>query len=129
MDIRYYVNEEERIVVCVLNGCRYDFVEVLNRTDNPITNSYYISCRRQDIHMKDSFRGIARCAEGDEWNEEYGKKLAYHRAKNAHDKCLFNKCNKMMVYLDKKTDELADTISLFGYKLSRNFDKRKRELE
>lgn len=125
MKIKYFINKEEKTVVCVLENCKYDFINFLSRVDNPLidisTNLEYL--------MPFSFHGRARCAEGDEWNEEYGKKLAYHRAKNAHDKCLFNKCNKLMTYLDKKADELADTLALFGHKLSRNYERRDKALE
>ena len=125
MKIKYFINKEERTVVCVLENCKYDFVNFLARVDNPLvdttTNLKYL--------MPFSFRGRARCSEEDTWDEDYGMRLAYHRAKNAHDKCLFNKCNKLMAYLDKKADELADTLSLFGHKLARNYERREKTLK
>jgi len=125
MIIKYFINKEERTVVCVLEQCEYDFVDFVNRLDNPLT----YAPPRFSYRMPSTFRGRARCSKEDTWNEEYGKRLAYHRAKVAHDKSLFNHCNKLMNYIDKKSDELADTFALFGHKLSRNFERREKELE
>ena len=125
MIIKYFINKEERTVVCVLEQCEYDFIDFMSRLDNPLT----YAPPRFSYRMPSAFHGRARCSEEDTWDEEYGKRLAYHRAKNAHDRSLFNRCNKLMNYIDKKSDELADTFALFGHKLSRNFERREKELK
>lgn len=51
-DIRYYINEEKRTIVAVVDGCKYDAVETLLKADNGSVAPYLMN-----YEMPDTFRG------------------------------------------------------------------------
>ena len=94
MAIRYIVNEKDRIVVAVIDGCKNDAVNAANAWTNGydwnaaqrVNTTVYFN---KKYYIPDKFTGIARCCEDDEWNEDIGKKIArdrvldkYHRSLN-----------------------------------------------
>lgn len=75
--MRYYIDEKNGVVVCIIENTTYDAIDYIQKR-NGYDNIYL----GQEFHLKDSYKGIARCnlAEGDTFDEEYGKELARHRA-------------------------------------------------
>lgn len=75
--IRYYIDEEKRTVVAVMDDCEYDAIDVLQKMGiRKITHDGY---NMDKFMMNTSYRGKAKCSPDDEWNEEYGMALARNR--------------------------------------------------
>lgn len=68
---RYFVNEEKGIVVCKLEDCAGSLAcDVCHKGWEP----------HPLMQLEDVFIGKAKCAPGDTFDPEVGKKIAYRRA-------------------------------------------------
>lgn len=133
-DCRFYVNEAERTVVCVIpqfveDGSRRNF------TCDMVLDFIYdnFSFREVDFHyalerafenelkMPSSFIGKAVCAPDDEWNEETGKLIAFARAKDKCYKSFFKRANHFVQTIDRRLGDMIEQFNDFGIKLE---DKR-----
>lgn len=137
-DCRFYVNEAERTVVCVIpqfveegNWRKFtsdmvtDFIED-NFMFPEIDFHYALESKLTDeLKMPSTFMGKAVCAPEDEWNEEIGKLIAFSRAKNKCYKSFFRRANHFAQVIDKRLGDIIDSFNDFGLKLE---DKRQ-ELE
>ena len=72
MGIRYIHLDSQRKVVAVMNGCEKDCVRkihrVIDRTNLAFDESKYL--------INDTFRGVAVCADEDEYDPKEGEKIA-----------------------------------------------------
>lgn len=137
-DCRFYVNEAERTVVCVIpqfveegNWRKFtsdmvtDFIED-NFMFPEIDFHYALESKLTDeLKMPSTFMGKAVCAPEDEWNEEIGKLIAFSRAKNKCYRSFFKRANHFAQVIDKRLGDIIDSFNDFGLKLE---DKRQ-ELE
>ena len=74
-DIEYIVLEDKKIIVCKLWNCRYIASKRIRKHMN-------LGCMDDDRYaICDVYVGIARCDDEDEFDIEYGKRLALKRAK------------------------------------------------
>lgn len=71
----FYVNPKDRIVTCVLYGCRNDVVDIIDKYSTEFLAGYYPDCL-----IRNSYVGMAKCDPADEFDEEYGADLAKFRA-------------------------------------------------
>lgn len=74
-DIKWMIDKEHRVIVCTLTNCRDIACDRILKYCGVYTHPY------DHYLLHDAYVGVARCAPGDEWNEEYGKALALKRAK------------------------------------------------
>ena len=137
-DCRFYVNEAERTVVCVIPQV------IENDNYRSITSNMVIEFIRDnfefpefdfgysieaklfdELKMPSSFMGKAVCSPEDEWNEETGKLIAFSRAKNKCYRSFFKRANHYAQVIDKRLGDIIDSFNDFGLKLE---DKRQ-ELE
>ena len=85
-DCRFYVNKEERTIVCVIpntNDMFLDFIDMHMDFPN-LEITPWGKLRKHTLNMPYSFMGKAVCAPEDEWDEEVGRMIAFSKAK---DKC------------------------------------------
>lgn len=75
--IFYYIDEEKRTIVAIMRECEYDAIDVLQKMG--IRNIYHDGYRMDKFMMNPIYRGKAKCSPEDEWDEEYGMKLARNR--------------------------------------------------
>ena len=119
-DCRFYVNEEERTVVCVIPKTKYMLEEFAKQHfkwndfdfDFGIDYGYMKS-----LYLPSSFIGKAVCAEGDEWNEELGRMIAFSRAKDKCYKSFFKRANKLVQTVDRRLGDMITMFNDFGLKL------------
>lgn len=133
-DCRFYVNEDERTVVCVIPR----FVEEGNWrhfTCDMVTNfieenfrfpeidfHYSLEAKLTDeLKMPHTFIGKAVCSPDDEWDEEVGKMIAFSRAKDKCYKSFFKRANHFVQTIDRRLGEMIECFNDFGMKLE---DKR-----
>ena len=134
-DCKFYVNEEERTVVCVIpkqikrDGYYTDTEDMLMDfiTDNfsfadfDIGEAIFMS--RKLYRMPKSFMGKAVCAKEDEWDEELGKMIAFSRAKDKCYRSFFKRANVLVNTIDRRLNDMMTMFNEMGDKLN---DKREK---
>ena len=133
-DCRFYVNEAERTVVCVIpqsveegdwrkltSDMVLDFIYD-NFSSHEIDFHYAMDRDFEDeLKMPSTFMGKAVCAPDDEWNEETGKLIAFARAKDKCYKSFFKRANRFVQTIDRRLGDMIEQFNDFGMKLE---DKR-----
>ena len=134
-DCKFYVNEAERTVICVIpkritRGDYYtdtedmlmDFItDNFNFADFDIGEAIFMS--RKLYRMPKSFMGKAVCAKDDEWNEELGKMIAFSRAKDKCYRSFFKRANTLVNVIDRRLNDMMTMFNEMGDKLN---DKREK---
>ena len=108
--IKYIIDDKKRVIVCLLriDPCTtYDIINKYLRANGLTENEEDI-----DFDLFCTFKGIAKCHPGDEWNVEYGKNLALHRAIRAEQ----GKINEHLLKYAKRLRNAADDIETYGQK-------------
>jgi hypothetical protein len=141
-DCRFYVNEAERTVVCVIpqsveegNWRKFTSDMVLdfiydNFSSREVDFHYAMDRAFEDeLKMPSTFMGKAVCAPDDEWNEETGKLIAYSRAKNKFYKSFFRRANKYVQTMDSHLMKIVDTFNDFGERIGDNDKKLEEQIK
>lgn len=136
-DCKFYVNEKERTIACVITQLGDIPVrELLNVFWTDLMVKYdtapisFLSSKNKwnDMcELKNSYVGVAKCHPEDEWNEETGKLIAFSRAKTALYKAFFNKANELIKKIDHIMFEYIEGFNRFGLSLDNsksNLEKR-----
>ena len=114
----YYVNEEKGTVACVLRGCAVDAVVELSAIE-------IVSCGikqgiPEDFLMHDTYTGVAVCKEGDTFDEQFGRELAYRIAYTKYRSALRRKVsyviNDYEKYTKYVTRKMADVYTRLAAK-------------
>lgn len=117
-DCKFYVNEDKRVVVCVIPRTRRmvsDFIQQHFEFND--INFWYALENVNKIHMPDSFIGKAVCAPEDEWDEELGRMIAFSRAKDKCYKSFFKRANTFVQQVDRRLGNMIEMFNDFGLKL------------
>lgn len=129
-DCRFYVNEAERTVVCVIpqfveegNWRKFtsdmvtDFIE--DNFQFPEIDFHYSleSKLTNELKMPNTFMGKAVCSPDDEWNEEVGKMIAFSRAKDKCYRSFFKRANKFVQSIDRRLGDMIECFNVLGVKL------------
>ena len=124
---KFYVNEAERTIVCVIPNTEYmlnDFIsEHFSFRDCDIEEAMYMS--RGSYRMPKSFMGKAVCSKDDEWDEELGKMIAFSRAKDKCYKSFFRRASTLINTFDGRLGDMIMTFNAMGAKL----DAKRSQLE
>ena len=128
-DCEFYVNEDKRTVVCVLEGTKDMFENFAWKRLYIDSSSCFYRWRDNDrmqsgVEMPDRFVGIAHCAEEDEWNEALGRKIAYMRLREKVYRSFFKHANFYINTLDEYLNRSVDEINLIGMKIGAEMDNR-----
>ena len=134
-DCRFFVDEEKRTVVCVIENTRkkvLDFFNIhsiiWNRTTQRVTFEPN-SALYKKLCLPERFIGKAVCAPEDEWNEEVGRILAFDRAKYKLNTSFFKRAQ---LYIDVINDEFNKLISItnaYGAALKKGTERRKQHIK
>jgi len=137
-DATFYVQEDKGKVVCVIpntQGMARRFLED-NSKISPECDYYYAlqnggnsSKLYKELEMPNRFVGVASCAEGDTFDEDLGRTIAFHKAKDKLYKSMFKKFNMFVNEIDSYIDELTTVINNFGAKLSENSARREKYIQ
>ena len=130
-DCKFYVNEEERTVVCVIPDTAFmlnDFVnENFKFSDFDVNEALW--CGYRSYLMPRSFMGKAVCSADDEWNEELGKMIAFSRAKDKCYRSFFKRANALINTIDKRLNEMINVFNDMGDKLYAKREKLEHMIE
>ena len=140
-DCKFYVNEAERTVICVIpkritRGDYYtdtedmlmDFItDNFNFADVDIGEAIFMS--RKLYRMPKSFIGKAVCAKDDEWDEELGKMIAFSRAKDKCYRSFFKRANVLVNAVDRRLNDMMTMFNEMGDKLNEKREKLEHMIE
>lgn len=101
--IKYFVNEEERIVAAVLENTRWD---AHNKICKMVKDTDFCVVPRDKYMMHSAYRAIVKCDERDEFNVEVGKKIAKERVLEHYYEAL-----------DKRLDEFRASLLVMNGKV------------
>lgn len=100
----FKINREKGVVVCIVKT-REDVAEIC-RKYNCFNLLDYISYYEERV-----YKGIARCAPEDEWDETYGKRLAEYRAMTKRA----NYVNRKVKKIWKDTTRKLNNLYKYGF--------------
>lgn len=119
-DCRFYVNEAERTVVCVIpdtsNMVLHFIYDNFDWSDANMADAIEYNLRDK-VRMPHSFMGKAVCAPEDEWNEETGKLIAFAKAKDKCYKSFFKRANLFVQTVDRRLGDMIESFNDFGLRL------------
>lgn len=123
-DVKYFVNEEKRTVVAVLEGTECLFTDFMYENNGPLPcRDYYELDNRYSLPNR--FVGIAKCSVNDEWNEQLGKLIAFDRLKEKVNNSFVKCANKYVEDIDKSINTFCYNTQTYLNKLASNSDRRK----
>ena len=135
-DATFYVQEDKGKVVCVIpntQGMARRFLEDNSKISPECDYNYALqngghgSKLYKELEMPNRFVGVASCAEGDTFDEDLGRTIAFHKDKLY--KSMFKKFNMFVNEIDSYIDELTTVINNFGAKLSENSARREKYIQ
>ena len=123
-DVKYFVNEEKRTVVAVLEGTECLFTDFMYENDGPLPcRDYYELDDRYSLPNR--FVGIAKCSVNDEWNEQLGKLIAFDRLKEKVNNSFIKCANKYVRDIDNNINTFFRNTKAYLDKLESNSDRRR----
>lgn len=99
MTKKYIVNKEKRTVVCIITT----YEDRINRLYKYGLENYDVFKMFGGVKV---YKGIAKCAPEDEWDETYGKRLAEYRACKAREVDVNNALKDYIKKIRKRLDNL-----------------------
>ena len=112
-DCFFKVDEKNRKVVCVYTAdpeLAINYIHSFNRERGIPT---YIPAN-DGMYLPWHTVGIAKCAEGDTWDEELGRDIAFAKMKAKFGRNFFRAMEVYFKFYDKNFDDLEDSINSIG---------------
>lgn len=110
MAIKYFINEEKRQVIGLLENTRYD---AINKIEKMLGDTEFCFCPSKKYLMPSEYRVVVQCDPRDEFSVEEGKKKAKERImkryRPARDKRV-NKAREALLILNGKVFETPEAI-------------------
>lgn len=130
-DCRFYVNEAERTVVCVIPNTRDMVIDFIHEHFRWNDIDFWMGMDRIEskIDMPHSFVGKAVCDPSDEWNEETGRMLAFSRAKDKCYKSFFKRANRFVQTVDGRLGDIITIFNDFGLKLENKREALQKQID
>ena len=83
MRVRYIVKKDEGVVICLGQGTALDAMKELG-IFNYKEPDFDLVFSLPEYIISDEYKGVARLCDGDTWNEEFGKEIAYQKMKKKY---------------------------------------------
>lgn len=103
MAIKYFVNEEKRQVIGLLENTKWD---AINKIEKMTAGTEFCFIPTKKCMMPSEFRSVVQCDPRDEFNVEEGKKKAKERI-----------LNRYYAALDKRVNRFFDAALAFNGKV------------
>ena len=111
MAIKYFVNEEKRQVIGVLENTRWD---AYNKISKMIRDTDFCVAPNEKYMMPSEFKAIVQCDPADEFSVEEGMKRAKQRI-----------LDRYYPALDKRVNKFLDAALIFNGKIFKTPDELK----
>lgn len=105
--VRYYINEEKRVVVAVLSTDIFEFVKEISAIIPPYFKE---DGTFKKLLLSPTYKGKAKCHEDDEWNVEIGKEYARERAFYKYHLTRLQLMDVFQENLEKFDNKIAKTM-------------------
>ena len=116
-DVKYIVKPEDNTVICIIENCKFNAIEtIILRTE---TCPHDVP---EEFFLNNQYKGISKCASGDIFNEEYGKKLAYRKAYLKYITAFGKKVNIITNNYKKYTESILDNFNKVATKVNKKID-------
>lgn len=127
-DCQFYVDIPHRKVICVYTGAKYLLYDYLKDLSGSFL--YDIPGKVLDrLKMPNTFSGIATCSPEDEFDENYGRLLAFNKMKYKLNSSFFKRANLFVNTLDREIDRIATEIDKVGEGLTNGHNRREEKLK
>ena len=129
-DCKFYVNKDERVVVCVIPDTSEmldDFVRENFRFND--LDMHFMVNNYKMLSMPKSFIGKAVCSADDEWDEELGRMIAFSRAKDKFYRSFFKRANNFINAVDRRLGDMITSFNDLGAKVSDKKEKLEHMIE
>ncbi len=122
---KYYINEEKRTVVCIINSRPYDALDFVYKS------GLNFNAREENrIRLLPTrFVGVAKCAPEDTYDEHIGKLIAFDRAKEKYDLAFIRATDAMLDYKLGALHDCEQRLDKYIEKASQHHYKREDEIE
>lgn len=91
--IKYFVNEDKRQVIGLLDGTRWD---AYNKISKMVRDTDFCVVPNEKYMMADKFRAVVQCDPSDTFNAEEGKRIAKKRILDRYYAALDKRVNKFI---------------------------------
>lgn len=120
-NVKFIVNKEKRTIICYIKGTEKMFLNFVQENFK-VDLTFGMDYNR--LLMPNRFVGKAVCAEGDEWEEEKGKLLAYDRMKNDLIASFQRSAQYFVDWYDNELSNAVKVLNAYGEKLHYNKERR-----
>ncbi len=133
-DCKFFVDEEKRTVVCVIENTRNKVLDFFNistiwdRATQEVTFDPN-SVLYKKLCLPERFIGKAVCAPEDEWDEEVGRIIAFDRAKYKLNTSFFKRAQLYIDVINDKFNELINITNAYGAALEKGAERRKQHIK
>ena len=118
-DCNYIVDKENRRIICIYRPpCRI----VVNYINTTCPYVFMPEKLYESMALKSYYRGIAVCAEDDEWDEDFGKLVAFNKVREKYYNAVWRRVNRFFNWLDDSTNESARQFDYMGDKWGKSID-------
>lgn len=110
MAIKYFINEEKRQVIGLLENTRYD---AINKIEKMLGDTEFCFCGGKKYLMPSEYRAVVQCDPRDEFSVEEGKKKAKERIMKRYHPALdkrVKKCCEALFALNEKVFATPEAI-------------------
>ena len=110
MAIKYFVNEEKRQVIGLLENTRYD---AINKIEKMLGDTEFCFCPSKKYMMPSEYRAVVQCDPRDEFSVEEGKKKAKERIMKRYYPALdkrVSKCRAALLILNGKVFDTPEEL-------------------
>ena len=124
-DARFIIKEDERKIICLIEDTKFIAYRYINQNTR-------LSIDHNDakiLIMPNRFVGVATCDSNDKWDEELGRKIAFHKAKNKFNTSVFKHLDNYVNLIDSYLMEGIEAINTYGEKLSNISEREEKYIE
>lgn len=103
---KFIIKEEDGVVVAILQGTAMDLIKLLNVD----TDDYRVI---EKLLLSDQYKGVAKLADGDVWNEEVGKEIAFEKAHAKYKEAILKRLKMIKKGIEVSLKQMETVIEDF----------------
>lgn len=103
---KFIIKEEDGVVVAILQNTSMDLINLL-KVD---TDDYRVI---EKLLLSDSYKGVARLADGDEWDEEVGKEIAFEKAHAKYKEAILKRLKMIKKGIKESLEQMEVIVKDF----------------
>ena len=104
MRVRYIVKKDEGVVIGLGQGTALDAMKELG-IFNYKEPDFDLVFSLPEYIISDEYKGVARLCDGDTWDEEFGKEIAYQKMKKKYLRAKIKAVGRAVEHLAKEYQE------------------------